>query len=233
MQRLPNLTIKKIFKSFKKKESFMKWSAIVGWMLCLFIPLHIHSALLPEKALQKLMEGNFRYASDAMLHPRKDTARREAVASKQEPFAIILACSDSRVTPEIIFDQGLGDLFIVRVAGNIAGPIEMDSIDYGALVLHAPLILVLGHENCGAVNAVLHHETQDIEAIASYIEPALQNIHQSVGNALEHAIKENVRSVVKSLKESPPLSTLVKEHQLMILGGYYQLSTGTVSLLRD
>ena len=93
---------------------------------------------------------------------------------EQKPFAIILGCSDSRVSPEILFDQGIGDLFIVRVAGNVAGPVELDSIEYAALYLKSSLVLVLGHENCGAITAVLDGQTKEIEHVADLIAPAIQ-----------------------------------------------------------
>ena len=187
----------------------------------------------PEAALKKLKEGNLRYANDELLHPRRDLVRRELTFSRQEPFAIILACSDSRVSPEILFDQGIGDLFIVRVAGNVVGPVELDSIEYAALYLHSSLIVVLGHENCGAVEAVLKGKTKDIETIAALIEPAIKQSAVEQGNRLENAIKDNVENVVSSLKSSPPLSRLISEKKLQVVGGYYNLRTGIVSFLKD
>jgi carbonic anhydrase len=112
-------------------------------------------AMTCEMGLQRLKEGNQRYVEDKLIHPDRTSERREALQSKQQPFAIIVGCSDSRVAPEIVFDQGVGDLFIVRVAGNVVGPIELDSIEYAAEYLKSCLIVVMGHQNCGAVDAVM------------------------------------------------------------------------------
>jgi len=188
-------------------------------------------ALTSDEALKTLLEGNQRYMSDQLLHADNNANRRASLVSKQEPFAIILGCSDSRVAPEIIFDQNIGDLFVVRVAGNVVGPIELDSIEYSALYLGSRLIIVLGHENCGAVQAVLTGNTQDIEAIAVKIEPALVGIQPQQKNALERAIVANVRLVVDQLSNSPVLGKMLKTQQLKIVGGYYDLLTGQVRLL--
>ncbi|HUD00945.1 MAG TPA: carbonic anhydrase, partial [Rhabdochlamydiaceae bacterium] len=118
--------------------------------------------LTPDKALETLMDGNQRFSQDKSLHSDRNSERRQELVSKQTPYAIILGCSDSRVAPEIVFDQGIGDLFIVRVAGNVVGPLELDSIEYSALYLHSSLVMVLGHESCGAIKAVLAGTTKDI-----------------------------------------------------------------------
>lgn len=177
------------------------------------------------------MNGNKRFSKDQMLYPRHDSIRREAVASKQTPFAIIFTCSDSRVPPEIIFDQGVGDLFVVRVAGNVCGPIELDSIEYAALYLHASVILVMGHENCGAVKAVLQGDTKDIENVATHIEPSVEKTRNMPGNHLENAIKANVLHCIKTLNKSAVLKRLIEEHKLEVFGGYYNLNTGVVSII--
>lgn len=204
-------------------------------MRYLFIAIACASTLLgqgtPDASLKRLLQGNERYTSDKLLHPRRDSMRREATESKQEPFATVLACSDSRVSPEIVFDQGVGDIFVVRVAGNVLGDVELDSIDYASLFLHSPLILVLGHENCGAVTAVLHGKTDGIEAVANLIEPALTDINNEEGNLLENAIKDNVRHVVQELKEKPTLKPLIEEGKVKVAGGYYQLVSGKVEIL--
>src|SRR5438105_8805589 len=114
-------------------------------------------------ALQRLVDGNKRYAQDELLHADHSADRRNSLVQGQNPFATIVGCSDSRVPPEAIFDQGVGDLFVVRIAGNVAGPIELDSIDYSIKVLGASVILVLGHEACGAVNAVIENNAGDIK----------------------------------------------------------------------
>ncbi|MCE5317446.1 MAG: carbonic anhydrase [Parachlamydia sp.] len=180
----------------------------------------------PDKALLRLQEGNTRYMKDQSTCPDRAQIRREAVSSKQKPFATIVGCSDSRVSPEILFDQGIGDLFVVRVAGNVVGPVGLDSIDYSVIYLGSNLIVVLGHENCGAVKAVLDNTTKDIETIAKLIEPAIKDHHE-----LPSAIKANVQQVVKLLKESPVISRLVNEKKLKVVGGYYNLVSGKVDFL--
>jgi carbonic anhydrase len=186
----------------------------------------------PQVALKQLLEGNERYTNDKLLHPNRTTARREALTKSQAPFAIILGCSDSRVSPEIIFDQGIGDLFVVRVAGNVVGPIELASVEFSAVTFGSSIILVLGHENCGAVTAVLNHQTKDIEPIAVKIEAALQE-NQKIKfseNPLENAIKRNVIAVVKQLRSNDVLSKLIDQKKIEIVGGYYQLASGKVEL---
>jgi carbonic anhydrase len=187
--------------------------------------------LTPQKALEWLIRGNDRYVSDKLEHPERTSERREASAAKQKPFATILGCSDSRVSPEIVFDQGVGDLFVVRVAGNVVSPVELDSIDYSALYLGSSLVLVLGHENCGAVEAVLSKNVKDIEAVAALIEPAV-SLYRNKPNGLEDAIKANVKAIVKQLKQAPVLADLIKKNKIDVVGGYYHLREGKVELLK-
>lgn len=186
---------------------------------------------MPHAALERLLEGNRRFATDQSIHPDRTSERRQETASKQEPFAIILGCSDSRVPAEIIFDQGIGDLFIVRVAGNVVGPLELDSIEYSALYLHSSVIVVLGHESCGAVQAVLQGTTKDIEEVAKLIEPAARATAGEKEDRVEKTIKLNVHRMVDQLKNSPTLKKLVEEKKLVIVGGYYNFHTGRVELL--
>ena len=182
----------------------------------------------PNKALQLLMEGNGRFMNDCSTHPNRAVERRQETAGLQEPFAIILGCADSRVSPEIIFDQGIGDLFVVRVAGNVMGPITLDSIEYSVIYLHSTLIMVLGHENCGAVTAVLQGNTKDIENVANLILPAIEESKGQEGDRLENAIKDNVINTVRSLSATPVLSKFLAEKKLMIVGGYYNFHSGEV-----
>ncbi|MGE5195836.1 MAG: carbonic anhydrase, partial [Anaerolineae bacterium] len=128
-----------------------------------------------DTSLKTLIEGNERYVNDTPLCEDQFKQKRETMISKQRPLAAIVGCSDSRVPPEIVFDQSLGDLFVVRVAGNVVGPIEMDSIEFSADKLHTPLIVVLGHEGCAAVKAVLEGKIveEEIVHIAPFIQPAV------------------------------------------------------------
>ncbi len=188
--------------------------------------------LLPKSALETLVEGNERYINGKLLHPNRCQESRDSVVDLQKPFATILGCADSRVSPEIVFDQGIGDLFVVRVAGNVVGPIELDSIEYSVLYLKSSLVLVMGHENCGAVTAVLNKNTKDIESISNLIEPAVEASKKLEGNPLENAVKTNVRMVVEQLKNSKELAGCVKNGSLEIVGGYYELRSGKVEILR-
>lgn len=185
-------------------------------------------ALTPAESLKRLINGNERFVNDQSIHPNRSQERREETAGGQKPFGIVLGCSDSRVPLEIIFDQGLGDLFVVRVAGNVAGNIVVDSIQYSAKYLGSSLIMVMGHESCGAVTAVFDGTTADIENIADLVRPAIRGAH-----SVESAVKDNVRSVVAKLKKCPELEHLMKEGKLGIVGAYYQLTSGTVEILKD
>jgi len=195
--------------------------------------LAVQPALSPEQAIGRLREGNQRYVEGSPIHPDQSEKRRETVAPKQNPFAVIVSCSDSRVPPEIIFDQGIGDLFIVRVAGNVVGPIELDSIEYSAIELHCPLIVVMGHEDCGAVKAVLAGKAlpEEIENIAPLIQPAIDQSKKLPGNQLVNAIQSNVKLVVEKLKKNAVLQPLIQKNQLKILGAYYELKKGNVEII--
>lgn len=189
------------------------------------------SANTPQKAVRLLIEGNKRYVSDELLHPNRGQDRRESLHSKQMPFAVIVGCADSRVAPEIIFDQGIGDLFVVRVAGNVIGPLELDSIEYAALYLKSSVVLVMGHENCGAVDAVIKGTTEDIESVAELIEPAVQEAKKKrPKNLLYAATIENAKRMRAYLLSTPVVSRLVREKKLEVYAGYYNLQSGKVEL---
>lgn len=192
----------------------------------------------PDAALKRLMAGNARYAANKP-NLRDYSAGRAARAVKQKPIAAILGCSDSRVAPELAFDQGPGDLFIVRVAGNFVNEDGLASLEYGTLVLHAPLILVLGHDNCGAVDATvkaLKDKTEfpgHLPALVNAIEPAVEIASQSGAKDLVGAaVRENVRLAVERLKTAQPLlQDMVRQKKLGVVGGVYSLATGKVSLV--
>lgn len=188
----------------------------------------------PKSALQKLKEGNDRFVNDDLQRCNATKAKREANVQTQNPFAIVLGCSDSRVSPEIVFDQSIGDLFTVRNAGNILGPIVLDSIEFAVLQLGAKLILVLGHENCSAVKAVLERQTLHIDTIAFQIAPAIAGVDRNSPNRLMEAIKANVRSVVTHLRLfSPVLYEQVQKGQVEVVGAYYNLATGKVDIIAN
>jgi carbonic anhydrase len=186
-------------------------------------------SITPKEALDRLVEGNKRYVADALDNPYRTSLRRMEVYKRQFPFAAIVGCSDSRVPPEIVFDQGLGDLFIVRVAGQVVGPVELDSIEYSVKYLGSSLIFVLGHQSCAAVNAVLLGKTEDIENVAQLIEPA---IAKDRSKDLEEAIKDNVRYVVDYLKKTPLIQKMSAKGKVSVVGGYYHLSDGHIEILQ-
>lgn len=193
--------------------------------------------MTPEESLERLMAGNQRYVQDKLEHPDRTTERREAVSSKQEPFVAILGCSDSRVPPEIVFDQGVGDAFVVRVAGNVVGPVELDSLEYAVKHLHSSLIMVLGHAKCGAVKAVVDGQTSDIEAVAELIAPSVKKCKEeckcdsSSEDLLNLCIRTNVNNVVDYIKKSSLIEQYIKEKKVGVVGGYYNLDTGKVELI--
>lgn len=199
------------------------------------------AGVTPDEALQKLVEGNKRYVAGAMTKiTHCDEAARQSVAKSQKPFAIILSCSDSRVPPEIIFDQGLGDIFVVRVAGNVPDPVTIGSIEYAAEYLGSPLVLVLGHERCGAVTAAVDAKGEpegNIGAIVKRILPAVEEARSQVkgkdkAELVETAISDNAILVAKSLtRQAPVLRRLVKEGKLKIAVGKYDLDDGKVTIL--
>lgn len=190
--------------------------------------------LTPEEALRMLMAGNQRFVNGKTKNStNRDVTRVVAVSKNQYPFATILSCSDSRVPSEIIFDQGFGDLFICRVAGNIATPEETGSMEFGTEVLGSKVIMVMGHERCGAVIAAIKggEFPGKIGSLVEAIQPALKNANLRTMAQLEEAVKANVSYQVKKVKESPVISELIQQNKLKIVGSYYDLDTGRVSLI--
>ncbi len=187
-------------------------------------------SLTPDTALAKLLAGNQRFASQQVRQPNQGAFRLQEVAKGQKPFAAILGCADSRVPVEILFDRGLGDLFTVRVAGNVATPEEIGSLEYAAL-LGTQIILVLGHERCGAVTAALANQPApgQIGSILEQIQPAIIATKGRSGDPLKNAIIANVNNQITTLKSSPVLAELIAADKLKIVGGYYDLDTGLVS----
>lgn len=198
--------------------------------------------LSPDEALQKLMDGNNHYAAQQMTNQQFCTAAtRESLAKGQKPYAIILSCSDSRVPPEILFDKGLGEIFVVRVAGNIPDPIVIGSIEYAAEHLGSPLIMVLGHERCGAVTAAVTAKGKpegNIGAIIKTIAPAVQQAKKQYkgtdqAQLVETAADDNVKMVAANLtKKSKLLKELVTEGKLKIVTAKYDLDDGKVTLFK-
>lgn len=191
------------------------------------------SSLTPDQALQMLMEGNKRFVSSKRQNPHQNLARVTEVAKGQAPFAAILSCADSRVVPEIVFDQGIGDIFSVRIAGNIAITEDIASEEYGVGVLGAPLLMVLGHQRCGAVDAALKGGELPgvIGSLVYALQPAIEASQGKPGDRLTNTIKANVLLQVKRLQTSPVISKLTEQGKLKVVGAYYELDTGTISLI--
>ena len=186
-------------------------------------------------AWNKLMVGNTRYVSGHLDHPRQSVERRASLAASQRPFAIVLSCADSRVPPEVVFDQGLGDLFTVRVAGNVATDDVIASLEYAVAHLGPKLIVVLGHERCGAVDATLKGGAPEghLAALMDRIKPATDAARNQTGDKLDSAVRFNVLNTVRQLKDSQPiLGENVKSAGLKILGARYDLDTGKIELVQ-
>lgn len=184
-----------------------------------------------EEALNELKKGNERHMEADYNHDHHSRRRLEEVAKGQKPHAIILTCSDSRVPPELVFDKGLGDLFVIRVAGNIAGSSELASIEYAAEHLNVPLVIVMGHKRCGAVQAAAAGGDAGghIAALVKQIEPAVQKARNLTGDLVDNAVHTNVDHVVRQLRNSDPmLKEMVESGRLKVLGAYYDIDTGKV-----
>ena len=196
-------------------------------------PAIAQNDLTPDLALKKLMDGNKRFVDRKRQSPNQDLPRLVEVAKAQKPFAAILGCADSRFPSEIIFDQGLGDLFVCRVAGNVATPEEIGSLEFGTLVLGAKVLVVIGHKRCGAVDATIKgaQVPGQIGSLLDAIRPAVESSKGQMGDRLENASKANVVLQTRRLKASPVISQLIQENKLKVVGGYYDLDTGTVNIL--
>ena len=196
------------------------------------------SELNATRALHELLSGNKRYVAGHMLHPRQGVQRRAQVAPHQQPLAAILSCADSRVPPEIVIDQGLGDLFVIRVAGNTADDVALGSLEYAVEHLGVHLVLVLGHERCGAVQATHDLLTKGeqlpghIAALVVPIVPAVQAAQTMRGDVVDNAVTANVRMVTAHIRTSAPiLSAHVQKGALKVVGARYDLDSGAVTLI--
>ena len=187
-----------------------------------------------DEALAQMLEGNQRFVQAVPVHPDQDAARRFLLASGQAPLAIVLCCSDSRVAPEVVFDQGLGSLFVVRVAGNVADELGLASIEYAAEHLGARLVMVLGHERCGAVTAAVKggELPGHLPALMEALQPAVASSRGAPGDPVEGAMRANIALTSRQLRESGPvLSGLVSHGELKVVGARYDLDTGAVEVL--
>ncbi len=195
------------------------------------------NVLSPDAALERLRQGNSRYVQGLSLrHDFKH--EREALAGGQNPYAAILSCADSRIAPEYAFDSGRGDLFVCRVAGNFASTETIASMEYAVAVLAVPLILVLGHDSCGAVGAAIKSLKDDkplpghMPSLVEAIAPSVKAVWQQGGDALNNAIRQNVIDNVAKLGSATPiLKAAVEQHKLRVVGGIYRLADGQVDMV--
>jgi carbonic anhydrase len=195
-----------------------------------------------QEALERLREGNGRYVADACVHHTLTTrARRLELAVGQEPFAAILGCSDSRVPAEIVFDQGLGDLFVIRVAGNVVAPSQVGSVEFAAARFGTRLVVVLGHSYCGAVLATLEElkrpsddHSPNLRSIVSRIRPAVRalletELRHDPAALMRQAVRANIRASANHLRNgSEVLEQLIQKEGLLVVGAEYSLETGVV-----
>lgn len=192
-------------------------------------------------ALQHLQEGNRRFVSNLQIATLENPARRNALTAGQEPFAIILGCSDSRVPAEIIFDQGLGDLFVIRVAGNIVAPSQIDSIEFAAERFGTRLVVVLGHSMCGAILATIEeldrplaNRLPNLSSIVNRVRPSVEalmatELRHHPEDLVHQAVRANIRASANQLRHgSQILERLIKQDQLLVVGAEYSLETGVV-----
>jgi carbonic anhydrase len=196
----------------------------------LFLTPSFFFSLTPDKALEKIKEGNRRFVDDKSPQcSSSQNDRRKALQNMQEPFAIILGCSDSRVPPEILFDQGIGDLFIIRVAGNVLGQSELDSMTFAVKALGSSLIVVLGHENCGAIKAVWKKQADIIPFINKKILPAID--FKDPKCTLACQTKNNIKYIVDQIKKSETFFSEINNNTLKVIGAYYPFISGKVEFL--
>lgn len=199
----------------------------------------------PQEALKRLIEGNKQFASDTRASDAFVTrARRLELAKTQEPFAIVLGCSDSRVPAEIVFDQGLGDLFVIRVAGNIVAPSQIGSVEFAAARFGTPLVVVLGHSQCGAILATLEelrrpteNQSRNLQAIVDRVRPSVETLLETElardeDALVRSAVRANIRASVQQLRHgSQILEQMIQDERLVVVGAEYSLETGIVEFL--
>lgn len=187
-----------------------------------------------EIIMKKLMDGNKRFAEGKSVYPRQCAERKKEIIDSHKPFVAILCCSDSRVPPELIFDQGLGDLFVVRVAGNIVSTEIIASLEYAVLYLGVSMIFVLGHEVCGAVQAAIDGKITEgnIALKLNAIRPAVEMAKTMDGDLLTNAAKCNVKMVTDKLRNCEPiLKPQIQDRKIYIAGGYYNFSNGLIDVI--
>ncbi|WP_207493110.1 carbonic anhydrase [Aridibaculum aurantiacum] len=218
----------------------MKAFLTLAFALCLFsCKQHVEKATESPSPIEILMKGNNRFQTNKPIHPDQAGSRLRELTEEQHPFAIVISCSDSRVPPELVFDQGLGDLFVIRTAGHALGDYELASIEYAVEHLHMNNIIVLGHENCGAIKTLMEHPTGKLPGhlndLVQYLrtEPEEQDLFAHRNKNLKKAIVANIEHAVSTIAHSQPILKPKVDHgHLNVYGAYYHLSNGKVDLVR-
>lgn len=193
---------------------------------------------MPNQAWNRLLEGNRRFVDDTPQHPNQDTARREALSNDQTPFVTLFGCSDSRVAAEMIFDVGLGDMFVVRNAGQVVDPVTLGSLEYGVEILGTPLLVVLGHDSCGAVTAAFNaYDTGEtppgfISDVVARILPTVARARKNHRTTVNETVAQNTMDTVdKIIQLSSIVARAVEEGRLIIVGLTYQLHDGRTTVV--
>ncbi|MDX3645518.1 carbonic anhydrase [Streptomyces sp. MB09-02B] len=189
-------------------------------------------------AYARLLDGNKRWVSGKLQHPDQDPARRAAVAPEQKPYGVIVSCIDSRVPPELVFDTGIGDLFVIRTGGQVVQPVVVGSVEYGPLTAGSPLIVVLGHQNCGAIKAA-YKAIKDgeslpgnLQSIVEALRPAYKDIAKTKhADPVDAMIRAHANRTAADLRSNAALAPLVKKGDLSVVSAYYSLDTGRVETL--
>lgn len=210
------------------------WVITVGSFLCSFALAEDHeSGISADKALALLKEGNRRYIAHKEMHPDASPERRHELVKGQHPYAVIVGCADSRVPPELVFDAGFGDLFVIREAGNVVDSVVVGSVEYAVEHLGTKLVVVLGHEQCGAVTAAVKHTREGhITSIVKAIEPAVAESKSQPGDPVHNCVVANARRAAAQLRASKPiLAKATHEGGLKVLAALYDLETGMVKIL--
>jgi carbonic anhydrase len=224
------------------RRDFLKASSLTAVSMalaaCAPAQVNVESTVAnSDEALQRLLEGNQWYVANKSIDLNESQSRRAEVAKGQSPFATIFSCVDSRVPPELIFDRGLGDLFVIRTAGHVIDNAVLGSLEFGVAELKIPLLMVLGHEKCGAVKATVEAVENNATAEAEInwlvdgIRPAVEAAKTQSGDLLDNAVKANVSLTVERLKGSSILSEAVENGDLKIVGARYDLDTGIVEAI--
>jgi len=217
------------------KKIFLTMAIVLSFLSIMALSSEEGSKISGEQALVKLMDGNARFSSGNASHPDQTFERRSELVAGQQPFAVVVGCSDSRIPPEVIFDQGLGDIFVIRTAGQVMDNVTIASVEYAVEHLGVPLVVVLGHDSCGAVTAAVKGGEVEghLDSLVDYISPAVHEAKETGNESelLDNSIDNNIFNIVDEMETSEPvLSEKVAEGELMVVGARYHLDSGEVEV---